>query len=142
MADFFVDHDLIDAHKLLSWLGSVIGMPFLAAGILRINGYNKELVLAFSICPVVFLFFYKMLPKDVKAYGNLLIAVISVFSILISSMITKNNFGIFSAIVIILASIVGAEGSIYGIPRVDLFHYLLAAALVFHAQALGISIIK
>lgn len=128
---------MVDYHKLFSWLGNVVGMPFLAAGLLKRNGH-KDFVLPYTVVPIVFLFLYKMLPNNLRGVGNSSLSTIAILSCAISSILVNNLYGLYCAIAIIVAAIViGTEGSVASIPRVDLFHYVLALANIFYSYALS-----
>lgn len=131
----FVDSDLVDGHKLLSWLGSVIGVPFIAAGLLKRNGHS-DIALALTFIPVGFLFIYKILPRDVRSVGNSALSTVAVLSIVVSSILVKNFYGMYTAIAIIVAgTFVGTEGEILSVPRVDIFHYMLAIGNLLYIKA-------
>lgn len=130
----FSGSDLIDAHKVFSWLGSIIGMPFLAAGLLRRNGH-ADMSLIFTFAPVAFLFIYKILPRDVKTLGNVSFSVAAVLSMLTSSGLARNYNGIYNALTILVAGAVGTDGHLFRMPRVDIFHYILAIGTIFHLYA-------
>ena len=129
--------DFIVANKLFSWLGSVMGMPLIAAGLLKRNGHHM-FVLPYTIAPLAFLFLYKTLPSDLKNLGNSTLSTVAVLSIAVSSILVQNYHGIYSAIAIILAAtVIGTDGKILGVQNVDIFHYVLAIGNMFYCWSLN-----
>ena len=126
----------MDAHKVLSWLGSIIGVPFLTAGMLKRNRHS-DLALIFTMVPLGFLFLYKILPRDVKSLGNAGLSIVSVLTMIVSCVLVNNSYGILTAVSIVTAAAVGADGKILSMPRVDVFHYVLAFSNLFYLHAIN-----
>lgn len=133
----FVGRDIVDTHKVMSWIGSIIGMPFLAAALIKRNRHHENFTLLFTLLPVGFLCLYKMLPRNVKSLGNTALPTLSVISFAISCASVGNLHGIYAAVSIVVAGIiVGVEGKVVNIPTVDIFHYILACANIFYMNSM------
>ncbi|XP_067936788.1 uncharacterized protein [Watersipora subatra] len=126
--------DLIDAHKVFSWLGSIVGVPLLTAGLFKHHGYT-DITLIFTYVPLGFLFLYKILPQAARDCGNAALSVVSVLSMVLICSIAWNVYGIASSLVIIFAAGTGTDGLRFGVPNVDLFHYLLATSNICYMYA-------
>lgn len=127
---------MMDAHKLFSWMGSVMGMPLLAAGLLKKNGHHF-FVLPYTLIPLAFLALYKTIPGNLRDTGNAALSTVAVLTIAISSILAQNHQGLYCAIAIILAAtVIGTEGKILGVPKVDIFHYVLAIGNMCYSWAL------
>lgn len=131
----FTDGNVVEAHKVFSWLGSVVGIPFLAEGLLRHNGHtNPALGLRFG--PVVFLCLYRFLPREVKSGGQLVLTGVATVMSLISSSVATNMYGVIYSVCTLVLGAIGTDGYVLNVPRVDFFHYFLAAQLYVYLLAL------
>ena len=138
MLNFFSAEDLVLYHKLVSWLCNIVGIPFLASAVVAHNGHaNAGSLLAIE--SVFFLCIYKLIPTGIKNIGNAILSPISVVAMTGSSAYVGNLYGCYTAVMLILSGIlIGTEGVLLGVPRVDIFHYGLVIANMLYVAAMRV----
>lgn len=129
--------DSIEVHKYLAWFATVVGMSYLAAAY-----YRHEDVSVFANVHVALAFALVLLKRYLteKACGLASEGTsgFALVSVLVFSVFQFNPYGIIGAALYIISGlVVKTEGVLYGIPRVDIFHYLLAVANI--SLMLGLS---
>lgn len=115
------------AHKLLSWLATVAGMGLIAYQFCTNYRAVTMSYIIISFSGMVMLASQFMDAKNkqlfVQASSGL-----SVLTVLILSFLQVNIYGIVAALTYILTgAIIGSEGVLFGIQRVDILHYGLVA---------------
>lgn len=128
--------DLVAFHKYLSWMGSAIAVPYIAAAYHKQEHShllaNVHLASGFGLVTV-----QKFLSPRVQRLAAEGVSSYAVVSILTLSLITSNYEGALGAVCYITAGlIVGTDGYWLGIPRVDVFHYVIAVATISLMQGL------
>ena len=128
--------DIISFHKFLSWMGSAIAVPYIAAAYHKQESSNLlasvHIVSGFALVAT-----QKFLSERQKRLCTEAVSSYAVISILTLSLVTSNNAGAFGAICYVIAGlIVGTDGHISIVPRVDIFHYVLVIATLSLMQGL------
>lgn len=114
---------VIACHKYLSWLASVLGMPFMAAAY-----YRQEYISIFAnghvASGIAMVIARNYLTEDIRMTTTDLVSGGAVVSTLFLSIYYFNPFAIIGAAIYAVSGLViGTSGELWGIPRVDLFHY-------------------
>ena len=114
---------IVSWHKYFSWLSKVIALPLLASAYHR---QNNILVLAnahvASGLSIILLKNY--LTEKAVDMATEAVSTAAVVSIGLLNLVQFNPHGIIGAVIYAISGLViGVEGDLYGIPRVDLFHY-------------------
>lgn len=125
------------AHKLLSWLASTAGLGLVAYQ--YCSKYDsllmKYIIIAFSGLVTLTSQFMDANNKQLFVQASSGLALLTV---LVFSLIHFNVYGISAALTYILTgAIIGAEGVIFGLQRVDLLHYGLVAGNLFFLYSLN-----
>ncbi len=117
--------DIIAWHKHFSWLSSAVGVPFVAAGYCR----EANIVVvshALTAGGIALALLQKYFNDQAIQTFSTVIAGCSLASIICVSIPQFNEFGIIGGILYLVAGlVVGTEGSIWGILKVDIFHVML-----------------
>lgn len=132
-------YSLKDWHRYFSDLGSMLGLPMIAAAFTQRTEWQNLcwLFLAVSIITIL-LHCIESVHKTVRDFD----AAISIMFILFSGLFMEyrgvaNKYSIAGAVSIILSGIVSTEGrGLFGLKNVDLFHYFLALGIYFFSEAL------
>ena len=115
----------VQFHQFLSWLASVLGMSLLAAAFHR---YYLNIIIA-NVHAAAALALVLLQQHFAESHVMLITEALSslaVISILILSILVFNPYAIIGAVLYIVAGlVVGTNGAMYGIPCVDIFHYVL-----------------
>ena len=130
-------NETMTLHEYLSWFATVVGMSYLAAAYYRQEDIsifaNLHVALAFALVLTK-----RHLSEKACQLATELISGIGLISVLLFSIFKFNPYGIIGAALYMTASLViKTEGYLYGIRRVDVFHYMLAVANV--SLLLGLS---
>lgn len=122
-------------HKKLSWLAQVAGVPLLGVGFAHHSiPIMVNLNVLFVIGAIVASRFVdeklrKMLTEAASGFGMLTIILVCLRHF--------NLYGLIGAAAYITSGLViGSEGHLHGVPRVDLLHYCLAVGNIFFRMAL------
>ncbi len=119
------DEKSISRHTYLSWLASVLGLSCIAAAYYRSQGI-PIVANAHIACAIAVVMLRSQLSENVLHVATEIVSSGAVVSTLLLSLLMFNPFGIIGAMVYAVAGLViGTEGDLYGILRVDLFHYAL-----------------
>lgn len=126
---------VLNTHASLSWLAAAIGMNIVAIS------YTRPV--APTLMTINFLVFVAMLVMGAHLTGEQRVLAkqaasgFAMLSILFSCYLTSNWNGIIGATIYVVAGlVVGSEGVMGGMPRVDLLHYLLALGNLFFLWSL------
>ena len=122
--------DAVKVHKYMSWFASVVGMSYLAAAYYRQHDIsvfaNVHVALAFAM-----VLLRRYLTEKARGIATEVISGFAVVSLLVFSIFQFNPYGIIGAALYVISGlIIGTEGQLYGIQRVDIFHYLLAVGTI------------
>ena len=117
-----------EVHKYMSWFATVVGMSYLSAAYYRHEDMslfaNIHVALAFAL-----VLLKRYLTEKVCALASELTSGFEVVSMLLFSVFHFNPYGIIgSTLYIISGLVVKTKGQFHGIPRVDIFHYMLTVA--------------
>ncbi|XP_045105290.1 uncharacterized protein LOC123500712 [Portunus trituberculatus] len=116
-------------HKNFSWLCRAIGVPCLAAEVCIMTGHNTPgqgfLVLAVA-CFVASSIKSRHKDKMVE-----LVNVLSVLTIIGLAVAGGRIMFVWAGALFVTSALVGAEGEVFGVQRVDVFHYLLVGVNYF-----------
>lgn len=116
------------AHKFLSWLAAAVGMSLIAYNFCQLYGSFTmgNVVLAFS---AIVLLTSALQSKENRQFKTTqACSGLAILTILILCLVNTNWAGVFAALVYILAgAIIGSEGELMGLLRVDILHYVLVA---------------
>ena len=120
--------DLIAYHQYMAWLGSVIGTPYLAAAFHKLENsvFISNIHLASGFALLVLQSFLSKKVKDISTEVVSSAAVLSLIGICLFSLNMTGAIG--GACYVIAGLAIGTSGKLHGIPRVDLFHYVLVIA--------------
>ena len=129
--------EVVAVHEYMSWFASVVGMSYLSAAYYRQEDIavlaNVHVALAFAM-----VLMRRYLTVKGRTVATEVISGFAVVSLLVFSIFRFNPYGIIGgALYAISGQIVGTQGTMYGIPRVDVFHYLIAVANI--SLMLGLS---
>lgn len=137
----FSQHNPVDSligwHKYMAWVSACLGLPLISLSYLRLAGYiwfaNGHLAASAAV-----LLLQRFLSSEVtKPCGDILGGA-AVVSILVCNIMNFNAHGLIGAVTYMVASlVVGTEGTMRGLKRVDIFHYLLAVGNI--AMMMGLN---
>ncbi|KAK7114286.1 uncharacterized protein [Littorina saxatilis] len=129
------DSSVTNAHTTFSWLAQVAGVPLLGVSFAHNTiPIMVNLNFLFVVCAVVASRFVdaglaKLLTEAASGFGML--------TILVVCLRFFNLYGLLGAASYIASGLViGSEGYLHGIPRVDILHYVLAIGNIFFRMAL------
>ena len=119
---------LVEYHTFLSWMSSSLAVPYIAAAYHRqeesVFISTVHLATGFGLVAC-----HKFLSESTKAIATEAISSYAVISVLALSLLKGNHGGFLGAACYIVGgALIGTKGSLLGIPRVDIFHYLIAMA--------------
>lgn len=119
---------VLKIHKFLTWVTTTLGVPMIATGLCEAYKTtamgNKIIIFALIVIVTA-----RFLPQDTQALSSKAVSGFAMLTIIILSVMYSNWFGLTAAVMYVVAgAIIGAEGSLFGIPRVDLLHYMLTLA--------------
>ncbi|KAL8575930.1 hypothetical protein ACOMHN_027328 [Nucella lapillus] len=128
------DYNITNYHKMMSWVAQVVGVPLLGVGF----AYDTmplmaNIIFLFVIAAVVVSRFVddglrKLLTEAASGFGML--------TIILVSLRYFNLYGLIGAASYVASGLViGSEGNMHGVPRVDILHYVLAVGNVFFRMA-------
>ncbi|XP_063951568.1 uncharacterized protein LOC129253747 [Lytechinus pictus] len=118
---------IVSCHASMSWLAGTLGLALMAGGFYR--KYGSRILAALHVgVPTMYAILKFVITFDavVDTALTTFISSSAVLSIGIYSLIQKNPFGMMGAFCYMMAAAVGTNGELFGIKRVDWFHYLLA----------------
>ncbi|XP_800041.1 uncharacterized protein LOC579487 [Strongylocentrotus purpuratus] len=118
---------IVSCHASMSWLAGTLGIALMAAGFYRKYG-SRILATVHVGVPAAYtiLKFIIAFNAVIDTALTTFISSSAVLSIGIYSLIQRNPFGMMGAFCFMMAAAVGTNGELFGIKRVDWFHYLLA----------------
>ena len=127
----------INGHQYLSWLASTLGMSYIAAAYHR--QYGVYFLANIHIAVAVALILLKqMLSDKILSAVTEVVSSSAVVVTLLMCVIQFNPYGLIGAGVYAAAGLmVGTDGYLFKIPRVDLFHYALVIGNI--ALMMGLS---
>lgn len=128
---------LLRSHKFASWFAGFVGMSLLSINFTFI--YQKSTAGWLHLLDViVVLLANKVLPSHLSVTLEKLQQAAVVLSIVVVSFLHQNWDGVLGAQLVALAGLtIGTEGTIFGMPAVDAFHYTLACALFLLSRGLA-----
>ena len=127
---------IVDYHNFISWMSSSLAVPYIAAAYHRQeeSQFISTIHLASGFLLVAS---HKLLSQSTKAIATEAVSSYAVISVLALCLLKANYAGFLGSVCYILGgALIGTKGFLFGIPRVDLFHYVIAVAN--HALMLGL----
>ena len=118
---------IVSCHASMSWLAGTLGLALLAGGFYR--KYNARILATSHVGIAIGYTILKFIIEIEPFIDTVITTVISssaVLSIGIYSLIQKNAYGMIGSFIMMMVGAVGTKGTLLSIPRVDVFHYLLA----------------
>ncbi|XP_071824543.1 uncharacterized protein [Apostichopus japonicus] len=123
---------IIRYHSHASWLAAVVGTSLFTADYHLGNRYQSGYFSSLSIlllCAIPVVTIAKVSnfwSSQVDAYITDAMGFVSILSLLLSSVMYPNSSCLVGSLMYVLAGVVGTQGNLYNIKRVDWFHYFLA----------------
>lgn len=120
-----IQQKVIRMHALLTWIASVVGIPFIAAGccVHHHKSANAKFHLVSSITAVVL----TLIDKTLKEKLTIAVSGLAVLGIIFATFTSSNFYSFVGALAYGFASAV-KDISFASLPGVDWFHYILAGA--------------
>ena len=125
-------------HDLLTFVSTTGGMLLLALGFLvPPNGY-PDFNTALAVVAAITIAAYVAISQKPRAQEGLTLAFGFTFigSALYKCILGRNWGGVAGVLIFTAIGLYGVNGSVKGVKKVDIFHYVLAGALFLVAQAL------
>lgn len=127
---------VLKIHKFLTWITTTLGVPMIATGFCEAYKTttmgNKIIIFALIVILTT-----RFLPQDMRELTTQAVSGFAMLTIMILSVMHSNWFGLTAAVLYVVAgAVIGAEGHLFGLPRVDLLHYVLALANLLFLYAL------
>lgn len=123
---------LIQYHSHAAWLASVVGITLVTTDYHFGNRQQSVVfwltsVLLLCAIPVVLVAKYLGLWSNrTDNYVTDAMGLVSILSLLLSSLLDSNSSCFVGSLMYVVAGIIGTQGTLYNLRRVDWFHYLLA----------------
>lgn len=131
-------NEVISVHSKLSWLATILGIPLIAAAFcIKYRKFNASQLHVISAMAGIT--FSILLPK-IKDACTMLPSSLAIFSILLHCIDSGNMLGVAGAALYAISStLVGTSGHIFGIQRVNVFHYCLVIGNIAFYNALCVT---
>ncbi|CAH1780569.1 unnamed protein product [Owenia fusiformis] len=129
--------NLIYIHTTLAWLSSLIGVPALGAAYCQHVELNSLANVHYAL-GIAAIISWNVLNYKLQNLASTAVGGVALLSIAVICCLKFNPTGIIGAVLYVVAGLViGIEGTLFGVLRVDWFHYALAVANI--ALMLGLS---
>ncbi|XP_072169693.1 uncharacterized protein [Diadema setosum] len=118
---------IVQCHASMSWLAGTVGLALMAGGFYR--KYEARLLATGHVglaVAYVIVKFSMEIPNVVDSGITTIIGSSAILSVGLYSLIQRNPFGMLGAMIYMMAGAVGTSGELFGIRKIDWFHYLLA----------------
>lgn len=129
------DSLIVDAHAVASWLSTLATVPGLATGFCNYFNVPYFSYLLVLLSCITFIYSCYM-DKEVRKNIAEMVAGFSLLSIILLCLYYGQKIGLTACAVYILAAGIGTEGSIAGIPKIDILHYGLVLGNMAFIEAL------
>ena len=139
---FSVAPGILPVHSFLSGLAGQVGIPLLAFGFVAVafptgglSTHDLPFAAAILVLFLAFRFAIGLSLYGTAVGGLAALAIVAAGVRLLPS--TSGTAAIVGAIVLVVAGLyIGTKGQLYGVPRVDVFHYLTALSMALLAAGL------
>ncbi|GAB1603173.1 uncharacterized protein LOC115221465 [Argonauta hians] len=118
-------NDITRAHTLFSLIATMVGIPLLSVGFCLHYRFSVLSWIISSICFLAVTFSFFMDMPVIRSISEAT-ASLALITIIVLSLYHNNMLALLGCIIFIFSGLViGVDGSWFGIPRIDLLHYVL-----------------